>query len=107
MLKEYSTHPIAKTIVNYAKVKSIQAKSGAEFKNRAGKGIQATIDHVPYFGGNIKLFEEVNTPIDHHLEEILRLQRRDCQSNRFRSWRESYFSELLPEEKISDICAPN
>ena len=73
-LEEYSTHPIAKTIVDYAEGKSIQAKSGTEFKNRAGKGIQATIDHIPYFAGNIKLFEEVNTPIDNHLEEILRLQ---------------------------------
>ncbi|QNK89120.1 cadmium-translocating P-type ATPase [Sporosarcina sp. resist] len=73
-LEEYSTHPIAKTIVDYAKRKGIQAKSGSEFKNLAGKGIQATINHVPYFAGNKKLFEEVNTPIDNHLEEILRLQ---------------------------------
>ncbi len=73
-LEEYSTHPIAKTIVNYAKAKSIQAKSGAQFKNRAGKGIQATIGHVPYFAGNVKLFEEVGTPINNHLEQILSLQ---------------------------------
>ncbi len=73
-LEEYSTHPIAKTIVDYAKDKSIQAKIGAAFKNRAGKGIQATIGHVPYFAGNLKLFEEVNTPTDNHLEEIQRLQ---------------------------------
>lgn len=73
-LEEYSTHPIAKTIVDYAKGKGIQAKSGSEFKNLAGKGIQATIDHVPYFAGNKKLFKEVNTPIDNHLEEISRLQ---------------------------------
>ncbi|MFJ7933281.1 heavy metal translocating P-type ATPase [Sporosarcina sp. NPDC096371] len=73
-LEEYSTHPIAKTIVGYAKDKNIQAKNGAAFKNIAGKGIQATIGHIPYFAGNIKLFEEVNTPIDHHLDEILRLQ---------------------------------
>ncbi|WP_338653500.1 heavy metal translocating P-type ATPase [Sporosarcina psychrophila] len=73
-LEEYSTHPIAKTIVDYAKGKGIQAKNGSEFKNLAGKGIQATIGHVLYFAGNKKLFEEVNTPIDNHLDEILRLQ---------------------------------
>jgi len=73
-LEEYSTHPIAKTIVDYAKEKGIQAKNGSEFKNLAGKGIQATIGHVLYFAGNKKLFEEVNTPIDNHLDEILRLQ---------------------------------
>ncbi|MBO0603708.1 cadmium-translocating P-type ATPase [Sporosarcina sp. E16_3] len=73
-LEEYSTHPIAKTIVNYAKAKSIHAKSGAQFKNRAGKGIQAKIGNVPYFAGNLKLFEEVGTPITNHLEQILSLQ---------------------------------
>ncbi|AMQ05238.1 heavy metal translocating P-type ATPase [Sporosarcina psychrophila] len=73
-LEEYSTHPIAKTIVDYAKEKGIQAKNGSEFKNLAGKGIQATIGHVLYFAGNKKLFEEVNTHIDNHLDEILRLQ---------------------------------
>ncbi|WP_432351912.1 heavy metal translocating P-type ATPase [Sporosarcina sp. A2] len=73
-LEEYSTHPIAKTIVDYAKGKGIQAKSGSEFKNLTGKGIQATIGNVTYFAGNKKLFEKVNTPIDNHLEEILRLQ---------------------------------
>lgn len=73
-LEEYSTHPIAKTIVDYAKGKGIQAKSGSEFKNRAGKGIQATIGNVHYFAGNKKFFEEVDAPIDNHLEEILRLQ---------------------------------
>ena len=39
-----------------------------------GKGVQATIGNVTYFAGNIKLFEEVNTPIDNHLEQILSLQ---------------------------------
>lgn len=51
-LEEYSTHPIAKTIVDYAKEKGIQAKNGSKFKNLAGKGIQATIGHVLYFAGN-------------------------------------------------------
>ena len=69
-LEEYSTHPIAKTIVNYAKNKSIQAMSGAKFKNRRGKRVQATIDHIPYFAGNIKLFEEIHTPIDNHLNKF-------------------------------------
>ena len=73
-LEEYSTHPIAKTIVNYTKAKNIQAKIGSQFKNRVGKGIQATIDNVPYFAGNVKLFEEVGTPINSHLEQILSLQ---------------------------------
>ncbi|MFS0577272.1 heavy metal translocating P-type ATPase [Sporosarcina sp. 179-K 3D1 HS] len=73
-LEEYSTHPIAKTIVNYAKDKSVQVKVGTQFKNLTGKGIQATINGITYFAGNVKLFEEVGTPINNHLEKILSLQ---------------------------------
>ncbi|WP_432359770.1 heavy metal translocating P-type ATPase [Sporosarcina sp. UB5] len=73
-LEEYSTHPIAKTVVNYAEDKSIQAKSGTNFKNLAGKGVQATIGDLTYSAGNIRLFEEIGSPIDNHLEQILSLQ---------------------------------
>src|SRR5699024_11089783 len=61
-LQEYSTHPIAKTIVDYAKGKGIQAKNGDLFKSIAGKGVQATIDDEIYYAGNLKLFEEMNIP---------------------------------------------
>jgi Cd2+/Zn2+-exporting ATPase len=73
-LEAHSTHPIAKTIVNYAQQKGIQPKDGSQFTNIVGKGIQATIDEVPYFAGNIKLFEEFDIPINHHLKQILSLQ---------------------------------
>ena len=43
-LEDYSTHPIAKTIVEYAKDKGIQAKNGELFKNIVGKGVQATVN---------------------------------------------------------------
>src|SRR5699024_7718086 len=59
-LEEYSTHPIAKTIVDYVKDKGIQAKTGDLFKSIAGKGVQATIDGEIYYAGNLRLFEEMN-----------------------------------------------
>lgn len=59
-LEEYSTHPIAKTIVDYAKDKGIQTKNGGLFKGIVGKGVQATIDGEVYYAGNLKLFEEMN-----------------------------------------------
>ncbi|PFN82061.1 heavy metal translocating P-type ATPase [Bacillus sp. AFS076308] len=62
-LEDYSTHPIAKTIVNYAKEKGIQSKNGQLFKSIVGKGVQATIDGVIHYAGNLKLFEEMNVSL--------------------------------------------
>ncbi|GAB3057795.1 heavy metal translocating P-type ATPase [Virgibacillus ainsalahensis] len=57
-LEDYSTHPIAKTIVEYAKDMEVRAKSGELFKSIVGKGVQANIDGEVYYAGNLKLFEE-------------------------------------------------
>ncbi|UOQ87529.1 cadmium-translocating P-type ATPase [Gracilibacillus salinarum] len=73
-LENYSTHPIAKTIVAYAKEKQVQVKQGQLFKTITGKGVQATIDGKLYFAGNLKLFEELNVPLDAMKREIQELQ---------------------------------
>lgn len=62
-LEDYSTHPIAKSIVNYAKEKGIQSKSGQLFKSIVGKGVQAAIDGVIHYAGNLKLFEDMNVSL--------------------------------------------
>lgn len=62
-LEDYSTHPIAKTIVEYAKDKGVLSKNGEMFKSIVGKGVQATIDGEVYYAGNLKLFEEMNTSL--------------------------------------------
>ncbi|MBO0993228.1 cadmium-translocating P-type ATPase [Bacillus sp. SD088] len=62
-LEKYSTHPIAKAVVNDAKEKGIQGKIGVLFKNIVGKGVQATLDETIYYAGNAKLFEELNVSI--------------------------------------------
>ncbi|MGP4108921.1 heavy metal translocating P-type ATPase [Virgibacillus sp. L01] len=59
-LEDYSTHPIARTIVEYAKDKGNQPKNGELFKSIVGKGVQATIGGEIYYAGNLKLFEELN-----------------------------------------------
>ncbi|UOQ48937.1 cadmium-translocating P-type ATPase [Gracilibacillus caseinilyticus] len=73
-LENYSTHPIAKTIVAYAKEKEVQVKQGELFKTITGKGVQATIDGELYFAGNLKLFEEMNVPLDTVKKELQHLQ---------------------------------
>lgn len=59
-LEEYSTHPIAKSIVEFANKKGIEPKNGEYFKNIVGKGVQATIEDKIYYAGNLKLFEELD-----------------------------------------------
>ena len=55
-LEEYSTHPIAKAIVDYAKGKGFSVHQGEKFRNFVGKGVGAMIDGQEYFAGNLKLF---------------------------------------------------
>ncbi|WVX84392.1 heavy metal translocating P-type ATPase [Niallia oryzisoli] len=72
-LEEYSTHPIAKSIVGYANEKGIQPKNGELFKSIVGKGVQATIEDDIYYAGNLKLFEEMNGTLEDvkkHVQEI-------------------------------------
>ena len=72
-LEDYSTHPIAKSIVGYANEKGIQPKNGELFKSIVGKGVQATIQEDIYYAGNLKLFEEMNVSLEdvkNHVQEI-------------------------------------
>src|SRR5699024_2887357 len=62
-LEDYSTHPIAKTIVDHAKDKGVPSKQGELFKNIIGKGVQATIDGKVYYAGNLKLFEQMGVSL--------------------------------------------
>lgn len=62
-LENYSTHPIAKTIVEFANEKGIESKGGEFFKSIVGKGVQATIAGVIHYAGNPRLFEEMNIPL--------------------------------------------
>jgi Zn2+/Cd2+-exporting ATPase len=62
-LEEYSTHPIAQTIVRYANDKGIQAKQGELFKSIVGKGVQATVGGEVYYAGNARLFDEMEIPL--------------------------------------------
>ncbi|MDQ0199985.1 heavy metal translocating P-type ATPase [Neobacillus ginsengisoli] len=73
-LEDYSTHPIAKEIVRYAIEKGVPSKNGEFFKSIVGKGVQATIEGIIYYAGNMKLFEEINTPLElikNNVQEML------------------------------------
>src|SRR5699024_9826052 len=72
-LEAHSTHPIAKTIVDYAKLKEIPTLARDSFKNIAGKGVEANIDNKIYYAGTPNLFREMDVPfgdIDSMLSEM-------------------------------------
>ncbi len=73
-LEEYSTHPIAKAVVEYANKKEISSRQGEKFRNIVGKGVAATIGADEYFAGNLKLFQEINTPLGDIESQIVSLQ---------------------------------
>lgn len=75
-LEEYSTHPIAKSIVEYINQKGIQPKNGTLFKTIVGKGVQATIEGDIYYAGNLKLFEELHTSLEEVRKSVQDLQRK-------------------------------
>lgn len=50
-----STHPIAKAIVNYAGLRSVEAIPALATKEYAGLGLEATVDGTPVLVGNARL----------------------------------------------------
>lgn len=50
-----STHPIAKAIVNYAKLRNVEAIPVLATKEYAGLGLEATVDGTPVLVGNARL----------------------------------------------------
>lgn len=75
-LEEYSTHPIAKAIVNHGNDKGIKSKSGDSFKSIVGKGVQATIQEEIYYAGNLKLFEDLHVSLENVLAHVQEIQRK-------------------------------
>ncbi|AIF43100.1 ATPase [Virgibacillus sp. SK37] len=69
-LEEYSTHPIAHTIVDYAKSQDIKTVEASNYTNIAGKGVQAIIDDDTYYAGNPKLFKELGVDAELASEAI-------------------------------------
>ncbi|NOU65412.1 cadmium-translocating P-type ATPase [Paenibacillus sp. LMG 31461] len=73
-LEEYSTHPIAKAVVEYANDKGVPVLRGETFRNIVGQGVSAWIGDSEYFAGNMKLFKELSTTLEVLEPQILSLQ---------------------------------
>lgn len=59
-LEQHSSHIIGESIVKHAKERGEVLLQISNFKNIAGKGVQATVDGIEYVLGNRALMEEMN-----------------------------------------------
>jgi Cd2+/Zn2+-exporting ATPase len=73
-LEEFSSHPIAQSIVQYARDRGISPSRVQGFENIVGRGVQGDIEGVTYFAGSRSLFMNITTPIADREEQIIELQ---------------------------------
>jgi Cu2+-exporting ATPase len=67
-LNQYSEHPLAQAVVNYAKTKSISLIDVKDFEAIAGKGVTGTVTNKKVALGNKKLIEQVKATVSDDLE---------------------------------------
>ncbi|MBC7847810.1 MAG: copper-translocating P-type ATPase [Flavobacterium sp.] len=67
-LNQYSEHPLAQAVVNYAKTKFISLIEVKDFEAVAGKGVTGTVTNKKVALGNKKLMEQVKATVSDDLE---------------------------------------
>jgi Cu+-exporting ATPase len=67
-LNQYSEHPLAQAVVNFAKEKNIVVTESKDFESITGKGVTGTLGNKKIALGNKKLMEEVNTSVSEDIE---------------------------------------
>ena len=67
-LNQYSEHPLAQAVVNYAKSKTVSLIEVKDFEAVAGKGVIGTVTNKKVTLGNKKLMEQVKATVSDDLE---------------------------------------
>jgi Cu+-exporting ATPase len=67
-LNQYSEHPLAQAVVNYAKNKNASLTEVKDFEAISGKGVIGTVANKKVALGNKKLMEQVNSTVSDDLE---------------------------------------
>ena len=70
-IEEYSQHPIALAILDYAKAHGIPSLPAAAAKAIVGKGAEATIGETAYYAGKPTLFTEMGLTISPDLQNLI------------------------------------
>lgn len=67
-LNQYSEHPLAQAVVDFAKAKNITLLEAKDFEAITGKGVVGTVTNKKVALGNKKLMEEVHATVSDALE---------------------------------------
>lgn len=67
-VNQYSEHPLAEAVVNYAKTKKVTLLEAKDFEAIAGKGVTGTVTHKKVALGNKKLMEHIKAQVSDDLE---------------------------------------
>ena len=67
-LNQYSEHPLAQAVVNYAKSATVSLVEVKDFEAISGKGVIGTVANKKVALGNMKLMEQVNAAVSNDLE---------------------------------------
>jgi len=67
-LNQYSEHPLAQAVVNFAKAKKVSLIEVKDFEAISGKGVTGTVTNKKVALGNKKLMEQVSATVSAELE---------------------------------------
>lgn len=67
-LNQYSEHPLAQAVVNFAKTKKLSLIEVKDFESVTGKGVMGTVENKKVALGNKKLMEAVNAEVSEEIE---------------------------------------
>ena len=67
-LNQYSEHPLAQAVVNFAKAKKVSLIEVKDFEAISGKGVIGTVTNKKVALGNKKLMEQANAKVSEELE---------------------------------------
>jgi Cu2+-exporting ATPase len=70
-LNQYSEHPLAQAVVDFAKAKNTTLTEVNDFNSITGKGVLGTVAGKKVALGNKKLMDQVNAQIDAKLEDAI------------------------------------
>jgi Cu+-exporting ATPase len=75
-LNQYSEHPLAQAVVNYAKTKNVSLIEVKDFEAISGKGVIGTVTNKKVALGNKKLMEQVGAIVSDDLENKINAEQK-------------------------------
>jgi Cu+-exporting ATPase len=75
-LNQYSEHPLAQAVVNFAKAKKVELIEVKDFEAVSGKGVIGTVSNKKVALGNKKLMEQVNATVSAELENQITVEQK-------------------------------